>query len=84
MKKIFTLLSALFIVTGLKAQKVAVQKETVKPKVDTIAKNVTDKKISATTDTKDAKIAQAIKYAPTSKVTPVAAKAGKLAPVKAN
>ncbi|MBO9674281.1 MAG: hypothetical protein J7577_12605 [Sphingobacteriaceae bacterium] len=84
MKKIFTLLSALFIVTGLRAQKVAVQKETVKPKVDTIGKSVIDKKTSATTDTKDAKIAPAIKYAPTSKVAPVATKAGKLAPVKTN
>lgn len=40
MKKILTLLSALLIVTGLKAQKINVQKETVKPKVDTLAKVV--------------------------------------------
>ena len=83
MKKILTLLSALFIVTGLKAQKVAVQKETIKPKVDTVAKKSIVKP-GKTVEQKEAKIAPAIKYAPTSKVAPVATKEGKLAPVKAN
>lgn len=65
MKKIMTLLSALFIVTGLKAQKATVQKETIKPKADTVGKSSTDKQINKAVDKKDAKIAPAIKYAPT-------------------
>lgn len=81
MKKILTLLSALFIVTGLKAQKATVQKETVKPKADTVVKSNIDKKVAQTTDKKGAKLAPAIKYALTSKDTPVSAKAGKQAPV---
>lgn len=81
MKKILTLLSALFIVTGLKALKATVQKETVKPKVDTVAKSNITKKVAQTTDKKDAKLAPAIKYALTSKDAPASAKAGKLAPV---
>lgn len=40
MKKIFTLLSALLIVTGVKAQKANVQKETAKPKADTLVKSI--------------------------------------------
>jgi len=87
MKKIFTLLSALLIVTGLKAQKATVHKETVKPKVDTLAKsNVVKlvKQSGKTVEQKDAKVAPAIKYAATSKVAPVATKVGNLAPVKAN
>lgn len=81
MKKIFTLLSALLIATGLKAQKATVQKETVKPKVDMVAKNNIDKKTVQTIDKKDAKLAPAIKYVPTSKVAPASTKAAKLAPV---
>jgi len=85
MKKILTLLSALLFATGLKAQKATVHKETVKPKVDTLAKsNVVLKQSGKTVEQKDAKVAPAIKYATTSKVTPVSTKAGKLAPVKAN
>lgn len=80
MKKIFTLLSALLIVTGLKAQKATVQKETIKPKVDKLAKKSIVKP-GETVEQKEAKIAPAIKYAPTSKVAPVSTKAGKLAPV---
>jgi hypothetical protein len=81
MKRIFTLLSALFIVTGLKAQKAIVQKETIKPKVDTVGKSSNDKQINKAADKKDAKIAPAIKYAPTSKVAPVTTKAAKITPV---
>lgn len=81
MKKIFTLLSALLIVTGLKAQKATVHKETVKPKVDTLAKSNVVKQSGKTVEQKDAKVALAIKYAATSKVAPVLTKAGKLAPV---
>ncbi len=83
MKKIFTLLSALLIVTGLKAQKATVQKETVKPKVDTLAKKSIVKP-GKTVEQKEAKIAPAIKYAPTSKVAPVATKAGKMVLIKVN
>lgn len=69
MEKILTLLSALLIVTGLKAQKINVQKETIKPKVDTVGKSSSiDKQINKAVDKKDTKIAPAIKYAPTSKV----------------
>lgn len=71
MKKIFTLLSALLIVTGLKAQKIAVQKETVKPKADTLSKNSVGQQANKTIGKKDEKIAPAIKYALTSKVAPV-------------
>ena len=38
MKKIIAILSVLLIVTGLKAQKSNVQKETVKPPVDGLVK----------------------------------------------
>jgi hypothetical protein len=68
MEKILTLLSALLIVTGLKAQKINVQKETIKPKVDTVGKSSIDKQINKAVDKKDTKIAPAIKYAPTWKV----------------
>jgi hypothetical protein len=81
MKNILTLLSALLIVTGLKAQKVTVHKETVKPKVDTLVKSKVINQSGKTVEQKGAKIAPAIKYATTSKVAPVATKAGKLAPV---
>jgi len=81
MKKISTLLSALLIVTGLKAQKIGVQKETVKPKADTLAKSSVGRQANKAMGKKDAKIAPAIKYAPTSKVAPVATKAAKVAPV---
>ncbi|KRT14430.1 hypothetical protein ASU31_19240 [Pedobacter ginsenosidimutans] len=77
MKKILTLLSALLIVTGLKAQKTAGQKETVKPKADTFAKSSIDKQ----SNKKEVKITRAIKYAPASKVAPVSTKAVKVAPV---
>ncbi|MEE1945253.1 hypothetical protein VRU48_09045 [Pedobacter sp. KR3-3] len=80
MKKIFTLLSALLIVTGVKAQKANVQKETVKPKADTLVKSI-DKQSNNAPAKKDAKIAPAIKYAPVSKVAPAAAKTAKIAPV---
>lgn len=77
MKKILTLLSALLIITGLKAQKINVQKETIKPKVDTLAKSSMDKP-SKTVGEMEVKIAPAIKYAPTSKVAPVSQKLSKL------
>ncbi len=80
MKKILSLLSTLLIVTGLKAQKINVQKETVKPKTDTLAKSSMDKP-SKTAGKKEVKIAPAIKYAPTSKVVPVSTKAVKIARV---
>lgn len=71
MKKILTLLSALLIVTGLKAQKTAGQKETVKPKADTFAKSSIDKQSNKKAGKKEVKITPAIKYAPASKVAPV-------------
>ncbi|MEJ2904242.1 hypothetical protein [Pedobacter panaciterrae] len=81
MKKILTLLSALLIVTGLKAQKIVVQKETVKPKADTLAKSSVGQQSNKAIGKKDAKIAPAIKYASTSKVAPASTKMGKLTPV---
>ncbi len=81
MKKIITILSAFLIITGLKAQKTNVQKETVKPVADTLVKNRVDKQLGKTGSKKDAKIAPALKYAPASKVAPVSTKTAKLAPV---
>jgi len=81
MKKILSLLSAMLIVTGLKAQKINVQKETVKPKADTLAKSSIDKPFNKTEGKKEVKIAPTIKYAPTSKVAPVSTKAAKIATV---
>lgn len=78
MKKIFTLLGALLIVTGLKAQEIKAQKETVKPKADTPVKNSMDKQSNQKVDKKEVKIA--LKYAPTAKVAPVSSKTAKLAP----
>lgn len=78
MKKILTLLSALFIVTGLKAQKVVVQKETVKPKIDTLAK-INVEKSSKTAEKKQIKNVSTIKHAPLSKVAQVTSKVAKVA-----
>ncbi len=82
MKKIFTIVSALLIVTGLKAQKAGVQKETVKPVADTLLKNGAVKNNVATKELqKQAKIAPAIKYAPAIKKAAVTSQEFKNAPV---
>ena len=81
MKKIFTFLSALLIITGLKAQTVVVKKETVKPKADTLAKSAIAKQSNKEAVKKETKNAPVIKYAPTSKVAPASTKVGKLAQV---
>lgn len=65
MKKVFTILSVLLIVTGLKAQKANVQKETVKPQADTLVKNGAAKQLDKTTvQQKVWKEAPAVKKAP--------------------
>lgn len=77
MKKAFTILSALLIVTGLKAQKSNAQKETVKPPIDSLHKKGAVSGIGTDKGFKEAKIApaqkevQAIKYSPAiKKATP--------------
>jgi len=72
MKKIITILSAMLIVAGLKAQKTTVQKETVKPVADTLVKKVNAINNNAATPAlkktqKGAQMAPAIKYAPAMK-----------------
>ncbi|MFT3933722.1 MAG: hypothetical protein QM726_08925 [Chitinophagaceae bacterium] len=79
MKKVLTILSAVLFVTGLKAQKANVQKETVKPKADTLLKNSANKSISKPVEHKDAKIAPALKYQPLDKVAPESKKLQKQA-----
>lgn len=71
---------ALLIVTGLKAQKIAVQKEIVKPKADTLDKSNVGQQDNKAISKKDAKVAPTIKYAPSSKVAPIATKTAKIAP----
>ncbi|MDR6784957.1 uncharacterized protein YcfL [Pedobacter africanus] len=78
MKKILTLLSALFIITGLKAQKVVLQKETVNPKTDTLAKKINVEKSSKTAEKKEIKNVSTIKHAPLSKVIPITTKVVKV------
>lgn len=89
MKKVFTILSALLIVTGLKAQKSNAQKETVKPPIDSLHKKGTVSSNGTDKGFKDAKIAPAQKYAPamkespaTYKVAPATSKAQKQTPIK--
>lgn len=81
MKKILTLLSALFLVTGLKAQKSNVQKEIVKPLADSINKSGANKQLTKQAiQQKDVKIAPIIKDAAAVKIAPVSKKSIKWAP----
>jgi len=92
MKKVFTILSALLIVTGLKAQQSNAQKETVKPPADSLHKKGAVSANGMDKGFKEAKIAPAQKFAPamkespaTYKVAPAAAatsKAQKQTPIK--
>ena len=79
MKKIFTFLSAMLIMFGLKAQKTTVHKETIKPVADSLVKkNIAVTKSPATQTfkktQKDVKLAPAIKDAPSIKKTAPALK----------
>ena len=72
MKKIITILSAMLIVAGLKAQKTTVQKETVKPMADSMLKKNAAVNNNAATPAlkkthKGAEMAPVIKYAPAMK-----------------
>lgn len=78
MKKLLTIVSALLIITGVKAQKTSVQKETVKPIPDTLVKNKANQQLKNTIIQKDAKVAPVYKYAPASKLTPATTKASKV------
>ncbi|HEY6900412.1 MAG TPA: hypothetical protein VI233_07210 [Puia sp.] len=84
MKKIITILSALLIVTGLKAQKSNVQKETVKPAVDSLVNKGGVRSGAAggavVKEQKGAKIAPAaLKYAPAAKIAPADKSSGQTA-----
>ena len=80
MKKVFTILSAFLIVTGLKAQKSNAQKETVKPPIDSLHKKGA---VSGNGTDKGLKYAPAMKESPaTYKVAPATSKAQKQAPIK--
>lgn len=74
MKKILTIISALLIVTGLKAQKANTQKETVKPSADSLVRKSAVKSGAtagaAMKEQKGAKVAPALKYAPAAKIAP--------------
>ncbi|MCC7526292.1 MAG: hypothetical protein IT250_15800 [Chitinophagaceae bacterium] len=74
MKHFLTIISALLIVAGLKAQKTNVQKETVKPKADSVIKTGTNKQISNSGSFKFGKTVAADKVAHTSKQAGVEAK----------
>ncbi len=83
MKRLFAIVSALLIITGLKAQKANVQKETVKPKADTLVKSSASKQLNKpAVQQKDVKIAPAIKFAPATKVAPASTKIEKQTPVQ--
>lgn len=69
MKKLLTIISALLIVTGLKAQKTNVQKETVKPTADTITKSSVNKQINNSATMKKDKVAVVDKQTPISDKT---------------
>lgn len=78
MKKILTILSALLIVTGIRAQKANVQKETAKPSADSAIKNNANTQPNKpAVQQKEAKIAPALKYTPAAKVAPVSTKVEK-------
>jgi len=64
MKKIFTIVSALLIVTGLKAQKTGVQKETIKPAADTLLQKSAVKNNAVKSFKGEAKVAPTLKYTP--------------------
>lgn len=74
MKKILTIISALLIVTGLKAQKTNVQKESVRPTADSVIKTGANKQISNSGSFKFGKTVAADKFAYTGKKTGVEAK----------
>lgn len=74
MKKLLTIISALLIVTGLKAQKSNVQKETVKPRTDSLIKTGANKQISNNGSFKLGNTVVADKFAHTSKKAGVEAK----------
>lgn len=83
MRKILAILGALLIVTGVKAQKSNVRKETVKPQADSLVKVNANKQLNKPAiQQKDAKIAPVTKDAPTAKIAPVSQKAVKWAPVQ--
>lgn len=78
MKKILTILSALLIVTGLRAQKANVQKETVKPSADSVIKNNANTQLNKpAVQQKDVKVAPVLKNTPEAKVAPVSTKVEK-------
>lgn len=52
MKKVFAFFSALLIVSGIKAQKTTVKKETVKPVADTVAPKISQSKTAASNSIK--------------------------------
>lgn len=87
MKKLITMLSAMLIVAGLKAQKTAVQKETVKPAADTLIKKSVPVNSNTATQAlkktqKDVKLAPAVKYAPAFKKAVPATKEFKKATIE--
>lgn len=83
MRKILAILGALFIVTGVKAQKSNMQKETVKPQADSLVKAGANKQLNKPAiQQKDAKIAPVTKDALTAKIAPVSQKAIKWTPAQ--